>query len=478
MRDVLTLYPGQYLPEELAAMAKVRQQIQQDLSRKDLSFEELVQTSDGQSRGVPYRVTVDPAEVQARMRALDPWNPIWFDEAAAKAAGFERLPAPEGWACPKGGYFGGMDKSFGDYTCVKEHHHYCTYHAPIYQGDTLYPVLIDQGFWDATPYEGSTWRTWALRGTAKVYNQDGVLVMTQTCGVEECFQINADPALRSWEADNMGIEEPEFQNHAIHHYTDADWETIRGLWSQEHRRGAEPLYWEDVSVGDQPPITVDGPYTCPGKGGMVMSVSAPSRSCWYLREHWGEPGLELSRDEFGVYHVDELDRQEAAERQAAMEASMKARPHPDGPKPGEDKKGPPKKPPLGNSPVEVRGKATMDNFTGRDSALRAIHNWIGDLGRVTALSWCIGASGGERPGIPSHPNRRSPFLAVPGMEHRHTEVHGEEGDLAVNRIYVTGKRVDAAGNHLADVTWWTETIEGQIYTEGTATVCLPAREAN
>ena len=476
MRDVLTRYPGEYLPEELAAMAWVRQQIQQDLKRKDLSFAQLVQTADGQSRGVPYRVQVDPAEVQARMKALDPWNPIWFDEAAAKAAGFDRLPAPEGWACPKGGYFGGMDKSFGDITCVKEHHHYCVYHAPIYQGDVLYPVLVDQDFWDLTPYEGSPWRTWALRGTARVYNQDGKLVMTQTCGVEECFQIYADPAQRTWEAENLGIEEPEFQNHAIHHYTDADWKTIQGLWQQEVRRGPRPLYWEDVSVGECPPVTVDGPYTCPGKGGMVMSVSAPSRSSWYLREHWGEPGLNLSRDEFGVYHVPELDRQEAAERQAAMEAARKAHPHPKEPGP-EERKEPPKKQPLHNSPVEVRGKATMDNFTGRDSALRAIHNWIGDRGRITALSWCIGATGGSRPGIPAHPNRTSPFLAVPGMEGRHTEVHGEEGDLGINRLYVTGKRKDKTGNHLVDLTWWTETIEGQIYTEGTATVLLPAREA-
>ena len=244
-------------------MARVRAQLDADLKRKELPFEELVKTADGRSRGVPYRVTADPAEVQERMRALDPWNPIWFDQACAKAAGLARLPCLESWPCPKGGYFGGMDKSFGDVTVVKEHHHNCRFHAPIYQGDVLYPVLVDQDFWDATPYEGSEWRTWALRGTAKVYNQDGVLVMTQTCGVEECFQIYADPAKRTWQAENAGVLEPEFQNHAVHHYTDEDWNYIQSLWAREHRQGSEPLYWEDVNVGDRPPITVDGPYTCP-----------------------------------------------------------------------------------------------------------------------------------------------------------------------------------------------------------------------
>jgi hypothetical protein len=40
---------------------------------------------------------------------------------------------------------------------------------------------------------------------------------------------------------------------------------------------------------------------------------------------------------------------------------------------------------------------------------------------------------------------------------------------------VTGKRIDDQGDHLVDLTWWCETITGQIHTEGTATVRLPSR---
>lgn len=437
--------------------------MREDLERAKLRFAELVDSSDGQSRGVPYRVTVTPEEVQTKMEVLDPDNPIWFQG--------DRPPAPETWSCPKGGFFGGMNKSFGDLTCVKEHHHYCRFLKSVYQGDTLYPVLMDQQVWDATPYEGSEFRTWALRGTGYVYNQHGELVMIQTCGAEECFRIYADPARRTWRAENIGVSEPEFRNHPIHHYTDEDWDTIRGLWNQESRRGDAPLYWEDVSVGDRPPITADGPYSCPGKGGMVMSVSTPSRSDWYVKKHFGAP--ELVRDEFGVYHNPSLDAEEAAEKQRAMEEMMRARPHPSEPGEGPGQK--PEKPPLDNSPVAVRGKATFDNYTGRDAALRTIHNWIGDQGKITALSWCIGAHADFARGIPCHPNRKSPFAAVPGMENRHTEVHGEEGDMSITHLYVTGKRMDENGDHLADLTWWCETIEGQIHTEGTATVLLPGR---
>jgi len=59
-----------------------------------------------------------------------------------------------------------------------------------------------------------------------------------------------------------------------------------------------------------------------------------------------------------------------------------------------------------------------------------------------------------------------------GAPHRNTR---RGGDLSINRLYVTGKRVDEAGRHLVDLSWWCETIEHQIHTEGTATVELPSR---
>ena len=62
MSEFLTLYPGQYLPEERAAMERIRTRIREDLKRRDMSFEELVATAGGQSRGVPYQVTVENAE--------------------------------------------------------------------------------------------------------------------------------------------------------------------------------------------------------------------------------------------------------------------------------------------------------------------------------------------------------------------------------------------------------------------------------
>ena len=49
MSEFLTLYPGQYLPEEQAAMERIQAQIHEDLKRRDMSFEELKASSEGRS---------------------------------------------------------------------------------------------------------------------------------------------------------------------------------------------------------------------------------------------------------------------------------------------------------------------------------------------------------------------------------------------------------------------------------------------
>lgn len=72
MSKFLTLYPGQYLPEELRAMEALEHQIRKDLSRRNLSFEDVKNTAQGQSRGVSLLVEADGKAIQAQMEKLDP----------------------------------------------------------------------------------------------------------------------------------------------------------------------------------------------------------------------------------------------------------------------------------------------------------------------------------------------------------------------------------------------------------------------
>ncbi len=458
--EFLTLYPGIYLPEEKKAMNAYRKTLDELNSRPAPTMEEILSGNfqADTNPGIPsvQQVTLEAAQEMARQ--YDPENPLYFDEAYAKESPYGGQIAMPIFPCPKGGFFGGLTDDFGDIKSVREHHHYVEFFAPIYVGDTLYTVVDNRDFMDITPATGSKYRTWALRGTGRVYNQKGQLVMIQTCGAKECFQIYADPDKRTWSKE---METIDWNDHIIHHYTDTDWDTIRDYWSLERRRGTEPLYWEDVQVGDRPPVTIDGPFTTPEKSPLCCG---PSRSDWALRHRFGES--DNTRDEFGQYHIPDVEAAEL-EEQRRKRAAMPPRK----PKPGEK----PPKPLGGNSPFEIRGRASLENYTGRNTALRAIMNYIGDNGRLKKLSWAIGTQDESHLDIPQHPNRVSSFLTVPGMEHCRADIHGEAGDVAINRIVVTNKYVEN-GLHLIDLVWWCETIDGQIFTEGTATVELPSRD--
>lgn len=453
----LTLYPGIYLPEEKRAMERYRARLDQLNFTPTPTVPDILagKVAAEDNPGIPpvQQVTLQAAQTMARQ--YDPENPLYFDEDYAAASPYGGLIAMPVFPCPKGGFFGGLTDDFGDIKSVREHHHYVEFFAPIYVGDTLYTVVENRDFTDITPATGSKYRTWALRGTGKVYNQHGELVMIQTCGAKECFQIYADPEKRTWDKE---METIDWSDHIIHHYTDQDWDTIRNYWSKEYRRGSTPLYWEDVQVGDRPPVTIDGPFTTPDRSPLCCG---PSQSDWALRSCFGAP--ENRRDEFGQYHVPAA---EEAQLQQQREQMAQRPPRKPGPAP--------KKPLGGNSPFEIRGRASLENYTGRNTALRAIMNYIGDAGRICRLSWAIGTQDETHLGIPAHPNRVSSFKNVPGMETCRADIHGEAGDVAINRIVVTGKYQENDG-FFVELTWWCETLDGQIFTEGTATVQLPSK---
>ncbi len=446
MSKFLTLYPGIYLPEEKKAMAEYRAKIEAVNSRTvdigDVVSGKVVL----EAPGGPSVVNVAEASAK-KVNLWAPDDPIFSGE---NAIAFPTC------AMPNGGFFGGLTAGFGDEKCVREHHHYCTFHRPLLNSDTLFIVVDNMEFFDITPACGSEYRTWAMRGTGKYYNQNGELVITQTCGAKECFKIYADPDARTW---NARMEDFDWSNHAFHRYTDEDWNAIAEMWQAEQIRGSQILYFEDVSVGDTPLPTVVGPVTVPGK---MPLANGPSMSDRYVKSHWDEAKSDWVRDEFGIWHV-------PAEETKELESQIRpGGPPPRKPKPEGEKE------PIDNSPPAIRGRASFENYTGRDAAVQAIFNWMGEHGTLTALSWCIGSEPMmETHNIPAHPNRVSSFLKVPGMEDRFTDIHGEAGDLIISRIYVTGKNDETS---TVEITWWTETIEGQIFTEGTAEVVLPKKQ--
>lgn len=62
------------------------------------------------------------------------------------------------------------------------------------------------------------------------------------------------------------------------------------------------------------------------------------------------------------------------------------------------------------------------------------------------------------------------------MKGRTVTTHGLTGDLALVKSYVYDKYV-RDGEFLAELVWWIETIEGDIWLTGGATVKLPSKRA-
>lgn len=74
-------------------------------------------------------------------------------------------------------------------------------------------------------------------------------------------------------------------------YTQEEREAIDAAYAKEQRRGAELLYWEDVSIGDEIPPIVRGPYTltdwigyCMGSGTMGAFGGGPFRLDYLNRQ--------------------------------------------------------------------------------------------------------------------------------------------------------------------------------------------------
>ena len=78
--------------------------------------------------------------------------------------------------------------------------------------------------------------------------------------------------------------------------------------------------------------------------------------------------------------------------------------------------------------------------------------------------------------VPKDPGCEYFLGKVPFMAGKHALAHGLTGDLAVVKSYVYDKYV-RDGEFFVDLAWWIETIEGDIWLEGGATVKLPSARA-
>lgn len=429
----LYMYPGKYDDVEKRAFEELNRRFEQ-IRNTDLDIDDLVADKlpeDHPRLGASWVVTRDIMLYNAAK--YDPDNPLYTDEQYAVNAGYRGLLAYPTISCHDDTYTIGYPSAARDVFLVTGLDSTNTFHAPICEGDRLFLVHDDHYFYDNTAPEGNTFRTINLTHKGSVYNQRGELVNTLTW----CFGESGKRLLDRGEA--AAIQGPpmiEVRRKPDHVYTDEDYEFIMSVWEQEFRRGSQPLYWEDVSIGDMPAPTMDGPIVEGALPHRTLPCGCGNGGYPALRRELLDPELRktLLRDEkSGVYY-----------------------------KEGQNK---------------GRFGFTGINLVTRDYAVHHINNWMGEKGKLTSISWSARHwDESYGPVLPRHPEASTYLQKVPVIPQNQACGFPSAHDIYYIRSYVTDKYLKN-NRYLVDLVWWNTSIFGDINIEGCATVELPSRNA-
>jgi hypothetical protein len=401
----------------------------------------------------------------------DPENPIRHDSAYAQAAGYDDILAFLSFGANDDIAMIPLPRAMRDKMLVSDLNHSITNHVPIYPGDTLYQVNNERIILDITPPEGSTYRSIVIQSKGSVYNQRYEKVSDYVFRVTEGNRIYTE----EYAAEIGGHSDPgnfgdwwlapDWNERSTHYYTDSDWAFIKSVWENEEVRGSEPLYWEDVRIGDEPAWTLEGPIY----SGLFPTIP-------YGMGLWGSRTIkaEILDDEIfstlfrspsdGIYYLGYDLWGTNPDDQIPLVPGTTAPPMPySGGDPGDESLRP-RVPPL-------------VNFTTRDFAIRHITNWMGDRGWIKKIGWSImdprcHAEFGSY--VPTSPLSKRYLKKVPYMKHKYVDVHGLQKDIGLVKSYVVRKRA-CRGKFEVELVWWVETIEGDIWTEGGAIVQLPSK---
>jgi hypothetical protein len=465
--DFEILYPGIYTSRE-SDLVEGRLASERALEQRGpIDAESLAAgTLPADTPGLGPTLPVTEAMVRYNNSKYDPDNRLLTDAGYARSLGYRDILAMPCYGAHDDSFIVPYPPEARDTLLVSQLNHSVTNLVPVYPGDTLYLVVDRRFMVDRTPTEGSVYRHVTLISLGSVYNQRGEKVNDVRFEASEHVKIFK----QSRRPEKMGFAElweaPDWMSRPAHYYTDADWDFIRGLWAAEQRRGAEALYWEDVNIGDEPAWTVDGPIdeslapTTPygmGTGG--------SRT---LKSEIMDPAIfptMVRGEQDGIYRLPDRGACVPAVPDGAVPFFMVD--------PGAADDGA-----VDTKNIHKAGpdRAVLINFLGRDLAIRHLNNWMGDHGWLHNIRWGImpaEAMAAHGKPVPENPRLRELLERVPRPEGARF-VHGLTGDLAIvkSRVYDKYVRDDL---FYAELAWWIETIEGDIWLMGLATVKLPSR---
>lgn len=387
-------------------------------------------------------ITREDNALVARYNDAD--NPLWTDSEYAKRLGYRDTPAfPLSLTC-SGSWGDPMPEALRDTLCINGLNRIHYFYKPVYPGDTLFAIENRQEIVDLTPPEGGEYRCMRLYGEGQVFNQNGELVGESIGFVKENLKRfkelpeGFDP--RSFE-DNWDCADWWSRPQRV--YTDEDWEFLRQQWASETRRGAEPLYWEDVETGTFIAPKYVGPITVDELDHRYL-IFDPDEYHPTIREKLADPetAAKLYRDpKDGIYYDG-----------PGHEMLSKVQPG-----------------------FRFVDRQILENSVCAHFVVSMLYNWMGDRGWLYRIAWDImGVFPGYEGLLPDHPDEPKYMQKVPGYENFRPAAHGMISDVCVSRAYIRDKYVKN-GEFFVELTWWCETLGGDIFQEGEATVKLPSK---
>ena len=447
-------YPGKYNAEDAKFLKEFNADLDQINNNKgNINIKDLVS---GKLEGKPWvgrvtEVTRDNMTTIANTYAGN--NPLFTNRQYAKKTkygemAFPMVVTPSFFPSIHAAGSGGL----GDYMVGDPHNNVIKFCKPVYEGDKLFTVYDEKHCIDITPGTGSQYRTFALTGSGRIFNQKGELVAEGANTMKEAFRRHKDPAKRNKDGKPQ-LEDHGWWERKAHIYTDEDWEKIIGIWKNEKIQGSKALYWDDVEIGDEP-----GPYSTapiiPAEETAIM-MNAPQLAI-DIKKNILDPKAfaKMVKNKEGIYVMPEnREKKPASGPQFGMEA------------------------PSGD-------RAVCQNAVAAKFAAGMLLNWIGDQGWLQKFGWVIiPKSRYDLTVIPETPkecypalfDNKYPYLdKVPYYKGCCAFWHTMEGDIFNILTYVTDK-YKKDGEYFVDLIWWVQTIDKYLVEEGFATVKLPKK---
>jgi hypothetical protein len=464
VNDFVVVYPGVYTEREKTHFEKfIANNIKAIAERGEIGVQDLINgTLPKDTPGIGPTIRVTETMVRYNNEKYDPENPVLNDAEYAKKLGYQNILAYPTFHANDDNFMVKIPPEARDTLLVSSINENVTNYKPVYPGDTLYILINARHMTDLTPLEGSIFRSFAIKSEASIYNQKGEKVSDVIFRVTENLKYyKEDRRPDNLELSEFPLDQPDWMRRPAHYYTDDDWEFIKDLWAKEKRQGAEPLYWEDVKIADEPTWTVDGP---------VEETITPVKP--YGMGVGGSRTMKKEIMDPKTFKTMVRGEKDGIYRMPNREDYIP--PIPDNVV----------IPPVPDNIVIKRvrdetteGRNILINFFGRDIAIRHIHNWMGDHGWLYSIRWGImppEAHAAHGRTVPVNPEAERFLEKVPKMKGKHVVTHGLTGDLAIVKSCVYDKYV-RDGEFFVELGWWIETIDGHIWEDGGATVKLPSK---